>query len=52
MESPRAQGVGDTRAWISSLGSGSTKPYVASADLCIKDRKLWAAILDRQAVAI
>jgi hypothetical protein len=48
MESPRIPGAGVTRAWI-SLGSGMTKPYVASADPCIKDRKLYAAILDRQA---
>jgi hypothetical protein len=48
MNNPRTPGVGITRAWI-SLGSGMTKPQVASADPGIKDRKLYAAILDRQA---
>ena len=46
---PPDTGAGITGAWIYSLGSGTTKLHVASADPCIKDRKLYAAILDRQA---
>jgi hypothetical protein len=48
MSNPRAPGGGTTGAWI-SLGSGTTESLVASADPCIKERKLYAAILDRQA---
>lgn len=48
MESPRATGDGATRAWI-SLGSGTTKAIVVSTGPRFKDRKLYAAAIDRYA---
>jgi hypothetical protein len=49
MSNPRIPGAGITGAWISSLGSGSTKSYVARAGACFNDRMLCATVLDRQA---
>jgi hypothetical protein len=48
MNNPRVPGAGTTGAWV-SLGSGTTEPVLASAAPRFKDRKLCAAILDRQA---